>query len=76
MRIPRMRKKKLRNIRAIRIRVEVSVERKNSRNIEASLMDISLGVQGGMGARCEGLGREILRHHRFSHVPGRDCWAT
>jgi hypothetical protein len=41
MRMPLMRKKKLRKIRKIRIRVEYSVERMNSLTIKASLADIS-----------------------------------
>jgi hypothetical protein len=49
--MPLMRKKKLRKIRKIRIRRELFREWNSSMTINASLADISPGVQGGGDAR-------------------------
>jgi hypothetical protein len=45
------------------------MEWNNSLTINASMADISPGVQDGVDARCKSLGRKISRHHRLSLVP-------
>ena len=68
--MPLMRKKKLRKIRKIRIRRELSREWNSSLTINASLADISPGVQGGGDARLQKYGlRDISRHHQLRPVP-------